>query len=515
MRIGIDTWTLALVLSGFVAAHPALAQTADFPAFDGYVARAVRDWGVPGLAIAVVSADSAVLVRGYGVRTFGRPEPVTTHTLFANASTTKAFTAFAAALLVDEGKLRWDDPISRHLPNFQLLDPLASREVTIRDAFSHRVGFGDPGYLWYGSGSSWDEIAQHVRRVRPASSFRSRYAYNNVTYAAAGMAAAAAAGTTWDQLIQRRVLDPLGMTETFTGEKALGGRADIASPHYRVNDTTTAITRLDFDAIAPAGTMYSTAADMTRWLRFLLDSSRVRRGAPPMLRPATFTELFTAQTLIRREQFYPTAQLTKPHFTAYGLGWFLHDYRGELVALHTGSIDGFVAIVALLPSRRTAIAVMANLDHAELRHALVYDLFDRVLDASGDVRPLPRRDWSRDLKALYDSIGAQGAVRRREEESKRIAGTKPTLPLERYTGTYADSLFGEAMVSLVKGTLVLSRSPLLTGTLEHWNYDTFRIRWSARYLGTDLLTFRLGTDGSVKGIDMDGQEYARRPQLKR
>ena len=504
---------LALGLQILPAIAPSAlhAQRPDpFAGFDNYIASAARDWGVPGLAVAVVSGDSAVLVRGFGVRQIGRPEPVTIHTLFANASTTKAFTSMAAAMLVDEGKLRWDDPIARYLPQFQLQDPLASRELTIRDALSHRVGFGDPGFLWYGTPWGWDEIAKRVSRVQPASSFRSHYAYNNVTYAAGGMAAAAAAGISWDDLVRRRILEPLGMRETFTGEKTLAPQKDVASPHYRVSDTVTAITRLDFDQIAPAGTMYSTAFDMAKWLRFLLDSARVQHGAQPLLKPATFAELFTPQTIIRREDFYPTARRTNPNFTAYGLGWFLLDYRGERVMLHTGSIDGFVAIVALMPSRLTGIAVFANLDHAELRHALVYAAFDRILDTAPDARPAPRRNWSQEFKTMYDSMSAAGEARRKEAEKRRVTGTHPTLSLDKYAGTYADSLYGDLTVRAANGALTLSKSPLLTGTLEHWNYDTFRVRWSSRYLGTDLVTFRLGTDGTVSSVDLDGQLYNRR-----
>lgn len=514
MRIlQLHSAAMAIAIATTVLAAPARAQSRNaFAGLDAYIAQAVRDWGVPGMSVAVVSGDSTVLLKGYGVRTAGRPEPVTANTLFANASTTKAFTSFAAALLVDEGKLRWDDPIARHLPGLTLSDPLASRELTIRDALSHRVGFGDPGYLWYGTTWSWDDLARQVGRVPAATSFRSRYAYNNVTYAAAGMAAAKAAGTTWDELVRRRILEPLGMTQTFTGEKGIAGRNDVASPHYRLNDTVTAIARLDFDPIGPAGTMYSSASDMAKWLRFLLDSSRVRRGATPMLQPTTFAEMFTPQTVIRREQFYPTSRLTKPNFTAYGLGWFLHDYRGELVALHTGSIDGYVAIVGLLPSRRTAIAVMANVDHTELRHALVYETFDRVLDAAPDAKPQTRRNWSRDLKVLYDSIDAAGEARRKAQEARRVTGTRPTLPIERYVGTYADSLYGEVSIRMANGALVLSRSPLLTGTLEHWHYDTFRIRWNARYLGTDMLIFRLGVDGNVQSLEIGNQSFRlRRP----
>jgi len=488
------------------AAPPLAAQgprPSDLRALDAYVARAVRDWQVPGLAIAVVHGDSVVFARGYGVRTLGTTDPVTAHTLFANASTTKAFTALGVALMVDAGKLAFDDPVTQHLPEFTLRDPFVTREITLRDLLSHKVGFGDPDYLWYGVDDDYATIVRRLRFVHPESSFRSRYAYNNVTYATAGVIAGKAYGRGWDALIRERILEPLGMRETVTEGHDLGDRADVASPHDVVRDTLRAIPDVGrlVDPIAPAGAMYSSALDMARWIRFLLDDGRVDDSA--LVKPETLAELFRPQTIISTAAFYPTATRTLPRFTAYGMGWFLQDYRGAFVAFHTGSIDGTVAIVGLLPERKVGVVVFANRDHAELRHALMLRVFDLYLGG-------PRRDWSADLKGMYDSLDAQALARRAAVDAGRVPDTRPSLALERYAGTYGDSARGTVTITLDGDHLVFARSPFLTADLAHWHFDTFALSWRNAWLGRTLVTFRLAADGTVEGLDWEGVELKRK-----
>jgi CubicO group peptidase (beta-lactamase class C family) len=497
--------TLALAL--LLASSPAVAQDRpprELRDLDAWIAGALRDWEVPGLAVAVVKDDTTVFARGYGVRALGSAEPVTTATLFANASTTKAFTALAVALLVDEGKLAWDDRVADRLPALVLRDPYAARELTLRDMLSHRVGFGDPGYLWYGTELAADEMFRRLRFVEPQSSFRARYAYNNVTYAAAGAIAGEAYGAGWDALVRDRILTPLGMTETVTQGRWLPGNANVAQPHDRVRDTLRVIDGVGslVDGIAPAGAMYSNVLDMSRWLRFLLRGGRI--GDSALVRPGTFAELFRPQTLIPRESFYPAAGRAGAQFTAYGLGWFLHDYRGELVAMHTGSIDGYVAIVGLVPGQGLGVVVFANRDHAELRHAIMWRVFDAYLGGAD-------RDWSAELKALYDSLDARQAARRAERAAGRVRGTRPTLALDAYGGTYADSARGLATVRVADDRLVFSRSPFLTGTMEHWHFDTFAVRWDRGWLQPTLVTFRIGSDGTVAGAEVDGTTFGRVP----
>lgn len=488
---------LALALPPCAAAQARGARD-PWREFDAYVAQAVRDWNTPGLAIAVVKGDSVVFARGYGVRALGTSDSVTTHTLFANASTTKAFTSMVVAMLMDSGRLRWDQRVAELVPELVMRDPYVTQELTLRDLLTHRVGFGDPGYLWYGSEYDYAEIARHLRLVPAQSSFRSRYAYNNVTYATAGVMASRAAGASWDDLVRTRILEPLGMTETVTQASGLSGRADVALPHDLIDDTLRVIGNAGIglvDPIAPAGSMYSSVLDMSKWIRFLLDSGRV--GGRRLVSEPAFTEMFRPQTVIRPGDFYPTARLTRPHFTAYGMGWFLEDYRGEGVAMHTGSIDGTVAIVGLIPDRRIGVVIFANRDHVELRHALMYRVFDQFIGGA-------RRDWSVEMRAMYDSLASAARAQRRRVEAARVPGTRPTLPLERYAGTYSDSLYGDLTIRMENGVLVAAVSPFLTADLEHWNYDTFRFRWRNRWISPDLATFRIGPDGQVADVVVDG-----------
>lgn len=476
-------------------AVPALLHAqAPLKDFDAYVARGVRDWRIPGLAIAVVKDDSVVFLKGYGVRELGKPDPVTVHTRFGIMSTTKAFTAMLLAMLVDSGKVGWDDPVTKHLPAFQLADPWVTRELTIRDLVTHRVGFPDPGYLWYADSLSFDEILRRLRFVPAASSLRSRFAYNNVAYAMAGTVAGRTSGSSWAELMRARIYQPLGMTESYPDERSMraAGITDFTSPHDIFNDTVKVLP-VDaplVDPIAPAGAMFSSVSDMARWLRFLLDSTKVNGRRLVSARNAA--ELFTAQQVVPPDEFYPTARLTHPHFQAYGMGWFLEDYRGEFVAFHTGSIDGRSAIIGLLPDRRLGVAIFTNLDHSELRHALMYTVFDRYLgpQAGGT------HDWSAEMRQMYGAFKDSAAVRSKTREATRIAGTHATLPLDRYAGSYTDSLFGTATVRHAEGRLSLSVG-LLQGDLEQWQYDLFRVHWRQSLGDPDYVAFTLSADGSV------------------
>ena len=494
------------------AALPAQKAKSPLDGFDAYVARAMRDWKVPGLSIAVVKDDSVVFLKGYGVRELGKPDPVTEHTKFGIMSTSKAFTAMLAAMLADSGKVAFDDPVTKYVPSLQLADPYVTRELTLRDLLTHRVGFPDPYYLWDSQSWGFDEITHRLRLVRPASSFRSRFAYNNVGYALAGEVDARAGGASWQQLLHRRILEPLGMAETFADGRELRekGVTDVAAPHGLVDDTVRVLAPNEsvVDPVAPAGAIFSTASDMSKWLRFLLDSGTL--GGPNgkrLVSQANFAQLWTAQAIVPPEEFYPTARLTHPHVTAYGLAWFLEDYRGQYVAFHTGSIEGRAAIVGLIPDRKLGVVILENLDHAELRHALMYTVFDRFIGGTG---PEARHDWSAEMLTMYTGLADAAKRHAREQEGKRVADTKPTLPLPKYAGIYSDSLFGDAAVRLENGALTLQVGGL-TGTLEHWNYDTFRVRWRDPFLGTDFVAFSIDPDGTVGEIRMvDGPQHYRR-----
>lgn len=468
---------------------------------DAYTTQAVKDWGAVGLAISVVKDGRVVFEKGYGVRELGKPDAVDTATLFAIGSTTKAMTAASIGMLVDEGKVRWDDPVTNYLPSFQLKDPWATREITVRDLLTHRAGLPNADYLWYGQTNSTAEILRRVRYVDLAYSPRSSFIYQNIMYAAAGQVIAAASGMPWEEFVRTRIFAPLHMDHTVPLLSRAGRVPNVASPHDRIDDTLRVIANASVDPVASAGSVWSSVADMAKWMRFILDSGRV--DGKQLLKPQTFAELLKPQTMVPPSQFYPSARLTHPHWVTYGLGWFQQDYDGRAVDFHTGSIDGMVAIIGLIPDERLGVYVLANADHVELRHALMLKVFDLWGPS-----PAKGRDWSTELRTLYSSQRTQAIAAGKAAESKRVSGTKPSLPLARYAGVYSDSLYGDATVRM-SGDALRLRIGTLEGVLEHWQYDTFRVKWDNRWQGTTLVTFVLGADGNPARIETDGRAYGR------
>jgi CubicO group peptidase (beta-lactamase class C family) len=299
----------------------------------------------------------------------------------------------------------------------------------------------------------------------------------------------------WEQFLTTRIFQPLGMTRTFSTYAVARTQSNIASAHWRTGDTLTVIPQAPTDAISAAGSVWSDISDMTKWTRFLLDSARI--GNTRYIKANTFTELFTPQAIVPPDEFYPSARLTHPHWMTYGLGWFQQDYRGHMINFHTGSIDGSVAIIGLMPEEKLGVYVLGNSDHIEVRHALMFRVFDLFL---GD----PVRDWSAELKKIYDGRAVTRDSTRRAEEGKRVRGTKPSLQLERYAGTYSDSLAGRLEITAQGGKLRARMSSTLAGTLEHWQYDTFRIRWDRIAAGTDFVTFTIGEGGTPALAQLGG-----------
>jgi CubicO group peptidase (beta-lactamase class C family) len=514
---------IALLLAGLLAQAPA-PSTASAPpevldaGFDAYVAKARDDWRVPGLAISVVKDGRVVFAKGYGVRELGRNDPVDEHTIFAIGSTTKAMTAALVGMLVDEGKLQWDDPVTKHLPWFQLKDPYVTRELTVRDLLTHRAGLGNADFLWYGQDNSPQDILRRIRLADPAYSLRSGFIYQNIMYAVAGAVVEAAGGKPWEQAIQTRIFDPLGMRDTIP-TISHGQRQNMASPHLLVRGKVRVIENASVDSVAPAGSVWSSVSDMAKWMQFLLDGGRV--GGPNgkrLLSEKTAAELFKPQTIAPQE-IYPTWQLVKPHWMTYGLGWFQQDYQGRAVDFHTGSIDGMVAIHGLIRDEKLGVYALANLNNAEVRHALMYTVFDRY----GGRR---ERDWSADLLKLYADLEKTEEANRQKQEAQRVSGTSPSLALEKYAGTYSDPLHGEVQVQaevqvVLDGDqdtagkvkrLRIRYGAGLTGTLEHWHYNTFRVNWAADWRQPSLASFILDAQGQPATLEFVGARFTRRPE---
>lgn len=478
---------LALFSSG------AAAQRGPLRGFDAYVQKSMREWEVPGLAIGVVRDDSVVLLRGYGVREMGRAERVDENTMFAIASVSKAFTGVLMGMLVDEGKVKWDDAATRHLPAFQLHDPYVTRELTLRDLLSHRSGLPRGDLLWYASPYDAEEVLRRVRFLRPSWSLRSSYGYQNIMYIAAGRAVAGVERKPWEEVLRERIFTPLGMAASHTRTSLLRGHPNVAAPHEKQDDTLRVLAWRSFDNLEAAGAINSSARDMVRWVRFQLDSARV--DGKRLLKPAAFIETRTPHTVIRRDSL---ARQSNPftHFTSYGLGWTLEDYRGREVVRHGGNLDGMTAIVAMMPGERLGVVVLSNLDGSGLPLALARKVFDLHLRA-------PEKDWSADLLRFQRRAEEEAKERERKRESERVPGTQPALPLERFAGSYADSLYGEVKVREEGGRLVAEFGPAFVGDLEHWHYNTFRVRWRDRSLGRTFAGFTQGLDGKPRTLTLE------------
>lgn len=490
------------VIFAFLLQPGIVAGTSPLDGFDAYVARALQDWRTPGLAVTVVKDGEVVFSKGYGVREIGKPARVDTHTLFAVGSTTKAMTAALVGMLVDEKKLAWDDPVVKHLPWFQLKDPYLTREITIRDLLTHRAGLGNADYLWYGQSTDAREILRRVRLLDASYSLRSSFIYQNIMYAAAGAVVEAVSGQSWEQMMRTRIFEPLAMTETIPTAATLARQPNVAVPHDILDGQLRVIVNASVDGVAPAGGVWSSVHDMSKWMQMLLDGGKA--SGRVLLKPETVAELFKPQAMVTREAFYPTARLTKPHWTTYGLGWFQQDYRGRAVDFHTGSIDGMVAIHGLIRDDRLGVYVLANRDHSELRHALMLNVFDRFTGAG-------ERDWSAELLTLYGALQKEAEEKRLKEEGRRVLGTSPSLALDRYEGTYTDPLHGDVVVTRDAGGLRARYGGAFVGPLEHWHYDTFRAKWEAAWRGTALLTFVLDARGQVSRLETMGARFVRRP----
>jgi CubicO group peptidase (beta-lactamase class C family) len=291
------------------------------------------------------------------------------------------------------------------------------------------------------------------------------------------------------------------MTASIATAATLRQQPNVAKPHAIVDGELRVIENLSVDPVAPAGSIWSSVNDMSKWMQMLLDGGRA--GTRTLLQPETLDELFKPQTMVTRDGFYPTAQLTKPHWTTYGLGWFQQDYRGRAIDFHTGSIDGMVAIHGLIRGEHLGVYVLANRDHAELRHALMLNVFDRFTGADD-------RDWSAELLALYGGLEAQADERRKAQESKRVKNTTPALALARYAGTYSDPLRGDLVVTFGGNRLRARYGTALDGRLEHWHYDTFRAIWDAQWRGSTLVTFTLDGNGQPAAIEAFGARFTKK-----
>ncbi len=467
---------------------------------DDVVERARKEFNVPGIAVAVVKDRNVVALKGYGVRRLGNPAPVTPHTLFGIASNTKIFTSAALAVLVDEGKLDWDDRVVDRLPGFQMSDPYATREMRIRELLCHRSGLGlGAGDLmfWPATDFTPDQISYRLRFVPLATSFRSAYAYDNILYASAGAVIQQISGKPWAEFIREHFFVPLNMRDSKTSIRDIDTSTDVVAPHALEEGKLRALEHAPLDNNAPAGAIVSSVDDMSRWVLALMNKGDLGNGK------RLFSEkqariLWTPLTILPIGNPPKELAEVQAHFADYAMGEVLSDYRGHLLVSHTGGLQGMVSIVSMLPEVNLGVVVLTNQEEGAAFRSIANTVLDHYLEA-------PSKDWVTAFAAVDKRRKEEAEKTVSEAAGKRDASSKTSLALQSYAGRYRDAWYGDIVIEPQGDGLGIkfTHTPRLTGKLEHWQHDTFIARWNDRSLLADAyITFSLNPDGTIEHAKM-------------
>jgi CubicO group peptidase (beta-lactamase class C family) len=410
------------------------------------------------------------------------------------------FTATALGLLVEEKKIEWDAPVVRYLPGFAMWDPYVTRELTVRDLLVHRsgLGLGAGDLLWWPS-STYDrkEVVRRIRYIQPATSFRTAYAYDNVLYLVAGELIEAISGESWETFVGNRILTKVGMTGSNVRHSAAAASGNVAATHAPVEGTVKPIAPFDSDNTNPAGGINSSAEDMAKWLRVQLARGKLPDGSR-LFSEATARQLATIVTPIPASDPPPDLLPLKANFRGYALGLDIRDYRGHKLVSHTGGLPGYVSRVAMIPDVNVGVAVLTNQESTMAFDAIVLRILDHYLEAA----PF---DWIEAFSKVRAQMQAAEKQASAGQTAARDSASRPSLPLAKYAGTYRDAWYGDITITESGGKLAMqfANTPLLAGTLEHWQHDTFIVRWRDRELRADAyVTFALNPDGSIDQAKM-------------
>ena len=476
-----------LVLPGLL---PAQAPPAELRHIEAFIQRGMQDWQLPGLSIAVVKDDELVWARGFGTRRLGHDLPVDEHTLFNVASVSKAFTSAALGILVEEGRIRWDDPVVEHLPHFQLYNPFVTNQTTIRDLLAHRVGIGrmTGNRLRWISHRDRDEMIRRIRHLGPEQPFRAGYVYSNVMYMVAGEIVPAVTGMSWEDFVRERIFAPLDMGRSLSSVKQLPAGENVAFPHQEIDGVMVEIPRRDFDGVGPAASVHTSAVEVAAWMRLHLGEAGVYEGRRLMDR-GVVEEMHRAQNVIREPAGGP--------LNAYGLGWSLGSFEGRRTSSHGGAVDGMNSLLMLVPEENLGIFITTNAFN-DFMNALAYQVMDAYLG-------IPGRDWHDQLFQNHQRRRAVVQAERDAIHGARVQGTRTSMPLPDFAGRYEDALYADARVEWEDGALVLRlwEDEDQVADLEHWHHDTFRAIWRNRAQREEFVWFTRGPGGDMDALHID------------
>ncbi|MFN5295264.1 MAG: serine hydrolase [Flavobacteriales bacterium] len=499
------------ILTAQVIAQTPMDRRVDF--IDKVAQKGLETLGVPGMAIAVIEGDNTLLSKGYGVRSMATGEAVTDSTLFAIASNSKAFTAAALAILVDRGSIKWDDKVRKYLPYFTLYSPYVSEEFTVRDLLCHRSGLdtfsGD--LIWYGSEHSREQVIRRARFLEPSFGFREQYGYSNIMYLAAGEVVAKVSGMSWEEFVKTNILLPLGMQTTNSSVASYihsSGRVssedwdNIASPHNEVKGQCIPIEYINWDNIGPAGSINSSVAELTNWMRLQLGKGSYR--GREYWKEQRAWEMWE-NNMPKPVSKWQREQMPSRHFNGYGLGWELMEYRGCKIVSHGGGYDGMISKTVLIPEKNLGFVILTNSNNS-LPSCLTFEILDGLLmeiDKKGKFKG-EKKDWV----GIFENFRKQDeeAARKAEEDrlNARVKSAEMSLALASYCGIYTSEMYGDVLVTLDDNPLTpygglkinFAPTPLFKGQLTHWHYDTFELTWSTQMmLPKGTATFVLNEDG--------------------
>ena len=475
---------------------------------DDFVIKGKELWQIPGMSLVIVENDSTIFKNTYGVKNYFTREKVDTKTIFSMASTTKAFIAMGLGILVDRDSIGWNDKVVDHLPDFKLSDPYITYDARVKDLLTHNLGIGNEDRLWTTDSTSVEELLSNFSMSERKYSLRGGYTYQNIMYVVAGRLIEKVSGKTWQDFIQYNILEPIGLECTLTWSRDIFEYDNHTYPH--MIDYEEGIVNVPFtisDQIGAAGMMWSCVDDMEKYLSFLLNNGEV--DDKKILSEKTFNYIFEPQIIIG-SSFYPTSKLTKPNWRTYGLGWFQHDYRGLKIDMHTGSLQGLVAIIAMVRDKNIGLQVFANMDGAELRHALVYKIFDLLLFDDNS------RDWNSEVFELYNERSERYKKSYFESFENRDKSKKLSYELKDFVGKFSNDMYGDIAVTLLTREGKKSKKKYYLNLdvnnniknfdLEWWEGNTFLTDKDEKWLEKLFVDFK-EEDGSIKSLKIYNVQF--------
>jgi CubicO group peptidase (beta-lactamase class C family) len=479
----------SLIFAALLCLSPSTrAEGFDADAVGNLVESTLKHWHVPGVAVAIVRGDKVIYLRGHGVRSVGDDAKITKNTLFPIASCTKSFTTAAMALLVDEGKMRWDDSPREYVPYFHLSDPLADREVTLRDLVTHRTGLRDHHLMWYRSPWTQKERIRRFAHLPLDEPFRTTFQYQSTMFTVAGLAVAKASGMSWAEFVQKRLLDPLDMKATCFTTKETTKVPDKASPHrFDAEKRLQLMEPYPMEVPEPAGSIQSCARDLAKWLLFQMNNKDV--NGRPLISARNLEAMHTPQIVIPLDAV-DRILFPETHQMSYGIGWVIQDHFGHRLLQHAGAIDGFRCHFTLVPKCRLGIVLLCNLHQTRMNIALSNSLLEMLLG-------LPHRDWN-----VVVEKAEQEDAEEREKHSPRHPDTRPSRELAGYAGTYEHPAYGKVRITL-EGRRLIWQWENWRAALDHYHYDTFTL--PIEKMGEPFVVFTLDAKGAVARMKVLGE----------